>query len=206
MPWPIGIPEPFYGLATVADIETYGDNVFKQAAMCILAAVLFFVAPADAETARPAPSEQKGVLPPLARGIMGIVEPLVFYIPNRVFDLLDILRLRVRAGPGLSAGARATELVDVFAGSHATVYAGLRGSRGKKGGIPWPFGIENHGGVEVSVIDITNHGPFAPVVDPLELGFEAQAGIVGMYFALEPYEMLDFVTGFIFLDIRGDDF
>ena len=178
----------------------------KQAAMSLLAAALFFAAPVDAETTRAAPSEQKNVLPPLARGITGIVQPIVFYIPNRIFDLLDILRLRVRVGPGVSAGARATELVDVFAGAHSTVYAGFRGSRGKKGGIPWPFGIENHGGVEVSVVDITNHGPFAPVVDPLELGFEVQAGIVGIYAALELYEVLDFVTGFVFLDIRGDDF
>jgi hypothetical protein len=33
-----------------------------------------------------------------------------------------------------------------------------------------------------------------------------QAGLIGIYPALEVYEMLDFVTGFLFLDIRGDDF
>ncbi len=180
--------------------------MLKQAAMCVLAAVLFFVATANAETGRAAPSEHRDVLPSLARGLTGIVQPIVFYIPNRIFDLLDILRLRVRVGPGLSAGARATELADVFVGAHTTMYVGLRGSRGKKGGIPWPFGIENHRGLEVSVIDITNQDSCAPVVDPLELSFDVQAGIVGIYPALELYEVLDFVTGFIFLDIRGDDF
>ena len=178
----------------------------KHAAVCVLAAVLFCVAVAEAETARSPSSEQRGAQPPPAMGITEMVRPIVFYIPNRIFDLLDILRLRVRVGPGLSAGARATELADVFVGAHTTMYVGLRGSRGKKGGIPWPFGIENHRGLEVSVIDITNQDSCAPVVDPLELSFDVQAGIVGIYPALELYEVLDFVTGFIFLDIRGDDF
>jgi hypothetical protein len=178
----------------------------KCAAVCVLAAVLLCAATAEAETARAPSSEQKGVKQPLAMGLTGIVQPIVFYIPNRIFDLLDIVRLRVRVGPGLSAGARATEFADVFVGSHATVYAGLRGSRGKGWGIPWPFGIENHGGMKVSVVDQTNQGPFAPVVDPLELGLEVQAGLVGIYPALEIYEMFDFVAGFLFLDIRGDDF
>ena len=178
----------------------------KCAAVCVLAAVLLCAATAEAETARAPSSEQRGAQPHLAMGITEMVRPIVFYIPNRIFDLLDILRLRVRVGPGLSAGARATQFADVFVGSHATVYAGLRGSRGKKGGIAWPFGIEDHGGVKVSVVDLTNNGPFAPVVDPLELGLEAQAGLIGIYPALELYEVLDFVTGFLFLDIQRDDF
>ncbi len=178
----------------------------KLAAICVLAAVLLCAATAKAETARSPSAEPRQVPPPHAMGITGIVWPIVSYLPNRVFDLLDIVRLRVRVGPGWSAGVRATEFADVFAGSHSTVYAGLRGSRGRGWGVPWPFGIENHGGVEVSVVDLTNHGPLAPVVDPLEIGFEAQAGFLGIYPALEVYEMLDFITGFIFLDIRGDDF
>jgi hypothetical protein len=178
----------------------------KHAAVYFLASVLLCGATAEAETARLQSSEQRQVAPPQAMGMTGFVRPIISYIPNRLFDLLDIVRLRVRVGPGLSAGVRATEFADVFAGRHSTVYAGLRGSRGRGWGLPLPFGIEDHGGVEVSVVDLASDGPFAPVVDPLELGFEVQAGLVGIYPALEVYEMLDFVTGFLFLDIRGDDF
>jgi len=178
----------------------------KHAAVYILAAVLLCGAAAEAETARPQSSEQRQVVPPQSMGLTGMVVPVVLYIPNRIFDLLDIVRLRVRVGPGWSAGVRATEFADVFVGRHATVYAGLRGSRGRGWGIPWPFGIENRGGVEVSVVDLASQGPFAPVVDPLEIGLEVQAGFVGIYPALEVYELLDFITGFLFLDIRGDDF
>src|SRR5262245_39031928 len=36
---------------------------------------------------------------------------LLWYIPNRISDVLDIVRARVRVGPGLEVGARVTELV-----------------------------------------------------------------------------------------------
>ena len=132
----------------------------------------------------------------------GIVKGIVLYVPNRVFDILDIIRLRLRVGPGLSAGVRATELADVFLGAHTTLYAGLRGSRGKPG-IPWPFGIENNAGVEVSVADATASNVYN---DPLGLGVEAQAGIIGINVAIDVYDILDLITGFFFIDLAEDDY
>ena len=47
---------------------------------------------------------------------------ILFYLPNRVLDLLDVVRARVRIGPGIAVGARATEFVDVFLGSYTSLY------------------------------------------------------------------------------------
>lgn len=143
--------------------------------------------------------------PAMASSLTGGGHPVICYIPNRIFDVLDILRLRIRVGPGLSVGVRATELADVFVGGHASVYAGLRGARGKPE-LPLPIGLENQGGIEVSIIDATNSGPFAPYNDPLELGFEVQAGIIGINFGIEVFEILDLITGFLFIDLQKDDF
>jgi len=51
-------------------------------------------------------------IPPKAEG--GPLMSIICYIPNRVFDILDIVRLRLRVGPGISVGVRATKPVSAF--------------------------------------------------------------------------------------------
>jgi hypothetical protein len=131
--------------------------------------------------------------------------PILCYIPNRIFDVLDIVRARVRLGPGLSLGARVTEAADVFLGAHKTAYVGLRGSRGKAQ-VPWPLGVECNQGLEFSVADGTAEDPDKPVTDPLEVGVEAQVLLVGVNVSVETLEIVDLLAGFIFLDLRDDDY
>ena len=69
--------------------------------------------------------------PPRAEA--GVFTNILFYIPNRVFDVLDIVRLRLRVGPGISVGVRATKPLTAFIGPHMTVWAGLPGPRGNPG-------------------------------------------------------------------------
>ena len=131
---------------------------------------------------------------------------LLFYIPNRVFDVLDLVRLRVRVGPGLSASVRATELADVTIGAHATVFAGLHGPRSQPE-IPWPIGLETLATVEVSVAEAgSDEGRFGPQYGPLEVGAGFQAGIIGLDIGVEPYDAFDLVLGLLTLDPKGDDF
>src|SRR5262245_60200219 len=54
-----------------------------------------------------------------------VLEDIVFYLPNRILDLLDIFRVRARVGPGLAAQVRVTEPLSLHAGTYASVYAGL---------------------------------------------------------------------------------
>jgi hypothetical protein len=159
---------------------------------------------ADPSSTTPGQTPPSGQTPPPAKEERERY-PVLCYIPNRIFDVLDIVRARVRIGPGFSIGARVTEVADVFLGAHKTVYVGLRGSRGKPQ-IPWPLGVENNQGIEVSVADATTEAPDKPVTDPLEVGVETQLVLVGVNVSVETLEIVDLLAGFIFIDIRGDDF
>jgi hypothetical protein len=136
-----------------------------------------------------------------ARADAGIIKNVVLYIPNRVFDLMDIVRFRLRFGPGLSAGVRATTLLSAYAGVQSSLYVGLRGPRGERE-IPWPFGFDNRAGAQVSLIDATAAGTY---YDPLEFGFEVQPLIFGVNIGIGGFEILDFITGLVFIDLAGDD-
>src|SRR5512136_3407887 len=64
---------------------------------------------------------------------------LLFYIPNRIFDVFDLVRARVRVGPGLAVDARVTKYGDLYAGGYSTLFVGIHGPRTKPR-IPWPIG------------------------------------------------------------------
>ena len=143
-----------------------------------------------AQMGRPAPVEA------------GAVGAIVCYIPNRVFDLMDIVRFRIRVGPGISAGVRATRPLSAFVGLHSTVFVGLPGPRGRKK-IPWPVGLDLRAGAQVSVADASSGKPY---YDFLEVGFEVQPLLVGWNIGIGGIEILDFVTGLVFIDLMDDDF
>jgi len=134
----------------------------------------------------------------------GIVHKLLLYIPNRVLDVLDIVRLRVRVGPGLAAGARVTKVAAVYVGSYVSVYAGLPGPR-MKPTIPLPVGLESHSGIEASVVDATLGEPIGPGYSPTEVEVSVHPLLVGLDVGVDPVEIVDFLAGFLMIDIRGDD-
>ena len=134
----------------------------------------------------------------------GILHKVCMYIPNRVLDIFDVVRLRVRVGPGTAVDVRATNLAAVFLGSYDTVYAGLPGPR--NGPAPkLPVGLECRSGVQVSIADVTAEDDVGPDYGPAEIGLGAQVLIVGVDAGVEPLELLDLVTGLFFIDLRADD-
>ncbi|MCU0600002.1 MAG: hypothetical protein MUE70_12215 [Desulfobacterales bacterium] len=134
----------------------------------------------------------------------GFGHKLLLYLPNRVLDIFDFARLRLRVGPGFAVGARATKPVSVFVGGYASVYAGLPGPR-LEPTVKLPVGMENYGGVSVSVADATSDGYFGPNYSPTEIGAGFQLLIIGIDIGVDPVEVLDLATGFLFIDLRGDD-
>jgi hypothetical protein len=89
-----------------------------RAAVSVLALTLF-LSPA---TASEADGEDRDDGP-------SVFHRVVTYLPCRVLDLLDVVRLRARVGPGAAVGVRATEAADFFIGSYWSLYAGLPGPR-----------------------------------------------------------------------------
>lgn len=132
--------------------------------------------------------------------------PILMYVPNRVFDVLDIVRARVRIGPGLSVGARVASIVTIFVGGHSTAYVGLPGPRGKPE-VSLPFGLEDNSGPALAPTkESQEETGKRPYYGPVEIGAEAQAAIVGVNVGVEPLEALDFLAGILVIDLKGDDF
>jgi hypothetical protein len=131
--------------------------------------------------------------------------PFLMYIPNRLFDVLDMVRLRARVGPGFALSARATEAVDATLGGYTSLYVGLPGPRGKPR-IPWPFGIENFAGVEVSVVGAGDEDRFEPGYGALEVGAGTQLLLLGVDVGVDPLEVVDLALGFLTIDIGKDDY
>lgn len=128
---------------------------------------------------------------------------LLFYIPNRIFDIFDVARARVRVGPGFAVDARVTKYGDLYAGAYSSLFVGIHGPR-LKPRIPWPIGLESRAGIEAtSVADLATQGP---TYGYGEAGAGFQAAIVGIDVGVDPVEILDLVLGFFFIDLTGDDF
>ncbi|MGE5842628.1 MAG: hypothetical protein ACM335_10140 [Deltaproteobacteria bacterium] len=128
---------------------------------------------------------------------------LLFYIPNRIFDVFDLVRARVRVGPGLAVDARVTKYGDLFLGAYNSLFVGLHGPRTEPS-IPWPLGFEVRAGVKAtSLADLATEGP---TYGYGEVGAGFQAAIVGMDVGVDVVEAFDLVLGFFFIDLTGDDF
>jgi hypothetical protein len=127
------------------------------------------------------------------------------YLPNRIFDALDIVRARVRVGFGFGFDVRATKFADFFIGSYFTVYAGLPGPRGRM--IPvLPGGIETRTGLAIGPADLTVEGFTGPGYGAGEIGAGFQLILVGVDVGVDFLEIIDFVGGIFTLDMMGDDF
>jgi len=138
-------------------------------------------------------------------GAAGAGWAILMYIPNRVLDAFDMVRARLRLGPGFAVGARATDYADAFIGAYATVYAGLPGARGRK--LPrLPVGLESKSGAEVSVVDATVEGGVGPHYGKTEIGVSFQLALIGADVGFDPMEIVDFVVGFAGFDPQDDDY
>ncbi|UCE85271.1 MAG: hypothetical protein JSU66_13100 [Deltaproteobacteria bacterium] len=159
---------------------------------CLAGAPTYAQDVSDTESTESTADEERG------RGLFGSI---LLYLPNRVFDLTDIVRARVRVAPGVAVQARVTQLVSANVGSYGGVYAGLHGPRGKRR-IPWPVGFEAYSGISASVAKVGTSGPY---YGPGEVGAGFQALLFGVDLGVAPLELLDFLTSTIGWDFRNDD-
>lgn len=133
----------------------------------------------------------------------GFGHKLLLYLPNRVCDVFDLVRARVRVGPGFAIGARVTRYVEISANAYASGFIGLHGPRIEPR-IPWPIGLEGRAGVALIGDISTETG--APTYGYGEIGLGFHVALLGLDVGADPVEALDLVLGFFFIDLTGDDF
>jgi hypothetical protein len=134
----------------------------------------------------------------------GLGHQLLWYIPNRISDLLDIVRLRLRVGPGFQIGARITEAVDLNVGGYTSIFIGIPGPRQARE-FNWPFGFESLSGMEFMFWDGTASPGDGPNYGLTEIGLGLQVVLVGLDLGVDVWEALDFVTGLVCVDPGEDD-
>ena len=149
----------------------------------------------------------------------------LLYLPDRVFDLLDIISFDVHLGWGLFLNAHITRAVQVGAGGRAAVGLGWHDHRSlgvqtlSEGEVVIP-GVGLHGiaGKLFGTSGIYSvgdglagvQGPMAELYqtyrDYWAVGVEATALVVGLNFDVHPVEIADFLVGFTTIDFLRDDF
>ncbi len=133
----------------------------------------------------------------------GFISKLLLYLPNRVCDVFDLARARVRVGPGFALGGRVTRYGELSVNAYTSIFVGLHGPR-TKARIPWPAGLECRAGA-AAVVDASTDFT-APTYGYGEIGLGFHAGLIGIDVGADPVEALDLVLGFFMIDLTGDDF
>jgi len=141
---------------------------------------------------------------PVSRSAPGLTHRIVWYLPNRTMDLLDLFRARVRIGPGFAFNVRVTEHADAFNGTYYTGFIGLPGPR-MEPLLPAPLGLECEKGIKLLGVDATDDMNHEPGYAPTEVDVGLHLLVAGAEVGFDPVEMGDFLVGWLLIDPRGDD-
>ena len=125
------------------------------------------------------------------------LEAVLMYLPNRIFDLIDIVHVDLGVGPSFGGVVRTTKWVQV---GHREFYPGsLRvGLRGRRLPIFW----ENTRG---SGFGSRYRSDKARTVDDFEFGAGLDLFVAGGYAGISLDEAADFVGGIFTIDFKDDD-
>ncbi|OGV50908.1 MAG: hypothetical protein A2X49_05705 [Lentisphaerae bacterium GWF2_52_8] len=156
----------------------------------------------------------------------GVADKLLLYFPNRIMDLLDIASLTPSFGPQAHLEVWATRAFSFGAGIGASSKLVKAYNRqygvGMENGWSMSFtciSAENTQVVHTSrdVKEYSYHAVGIP--DPFDQVYDFQkgardywaigvrgGGIVELEGELHPIDIADFVLGWFFIDIKGDDF
>jgi hypothetical protein len=135
----------------------------------------------------------------------GLGHRLLLYIPNRIFDVLDIVRARVRVGPGFAIGVRATQLAAAEAGFYSAFFVGVPGPR-LQPEINWPFGVEAVAKAGATIVGAdVSAGTDGVAYGYGEIGLGFQAAIVGLDVGVDVWEVVDLVVGLLTFNVVDDD-
>jgi hypothetical protein len=143
---------------------------------------------------------QRGML---AQGVSWIPQlsryAILYYLPNRFMDLIDIFRFDIGFGVSYGAVARFTP----------------HGQFGYRGFSTPSFRIGPHGRYVPYFTERYDEYGFGPwfksnrprtlSMTPAEVAVSADVGLLGVYAGISFDEALDFVLGILLIDYKGDD-
>ncbi|MCK6382539.1 MAG: hypothetical protein L6Q54_14990 [Leptospiraceae bacterium] len=153
------------------------------------------------------------------------LEKVVWYIPDRFFDLVDTVTVEVSIGPQIGGGIWVTRAVQAVAytGTSSGIgiyqkkhYVGMRGLVSFELVIG-PVGVSavagsrlGLGGLDLTARTTLLHTPSKPIYqefrDYWAVGAKAGIFIIGMEFEIHPVEIFDFLAGIILIDPMNDDY
>lgn len=125
-------------------------------------------------------------------------EPVLFYIPNRIFDFIDIFRADVGVGPSFGAVVRLSKVGQVGYRSISPFSARI-GDFGRQ--APYLLETSSEFGVGPGYVSSKDRK-----VCTGELGLGLDLFLVGAYGGICVEELLDFGAGIFLLDTQDDDY
>lgn len=155
----------------------------------------------------------------------GVADKILLYVPNRIVDFSDIITGSLSFGTAAGLDIRMTRAMDFGAGAGVTARA-IKGYNQQYGGAIdkyWNASFMCLSGEDSErslttrwVKEYIYHSsgmalPSEPMYDFYtgsrdywEIGVAVDL-ILGVSFEFHPVELADFITGFVFIDIKGDD-
>ena len=188
--------------------------------VAVAAPMAVAVAAAEAEEPKPPSHSLRGMFGHSSFNLKKktLIQNLFWYIPNRLYDVADILGLEVGAGTGVHANVHLTRRLQLGAGRQKSLRAGLMSRypgmvdeqlREKAFAWWWELDLKREkvmGGTEtldISEADVRKK--HYKEVDTAGLGVAVFAGVVGVSVELKGHELADLLLGFLTLDPLRDD-
>lgn len=125
-------------------------------------------------------------------------QDVLLWVPNRLADLIDVVKIDVGAGPAYGGVVRLTKYGQVGYRSMSPTSVRV-GNFGRK--APVLVESSNEFGVGPSYVNSKDRK-----VCPGEFGVGADLLIVGAYGGICVEELVDFAAGLLFIDLMDDDF
>lgn len=124
----------------------------------------------------------------------------LLYIPNRIFDLFDMVRAGVNVGPGLGIDVRATKWAKVIFATDTSVGVGFQGLR------HLPVCIRSRAKLGLAFISTPDLNVLDWYHGDYDLRIELHLLLVGAHVAVDFGEIFDFLGGLFTWDPMEDDF
>lgn len=141
----------------------------------------------------------------VAKPKQGVLTTTLWYLPNRVMDLVDIFRLRLKVGPGLGVGVRMTDYAAFYGGSQYSIFLGLPGPRYPEA-LRYPVGLEYQRGLVLAGVDASDDLKYPPRYGFSEVDAGLHLILIGAEAGIDPFEIADFLAGLFLIDLRRDDY